>query len=263
VPCLKIAINFLTIKTTIMARLGKRLLSAFIETTEDKKKKSPEEEVGAASGGAVEAGEVGMTGAGGGAGTAGAGATGTGSAGAGAMSGGAQGAGAGAGGGGVADQRFADYFDKLFSDANIPGPDYYEFSKMIRAMQLIADEQSRYYAAYAGLQVQGLDKQKLLSTAAEYLRVLTADANQFQATVEAALQEKVHSRMAEAEEKGNRIQALSQEILKLQQEIAAMQREIGENKEKLTASSTSYAAESSRRKQEIDADIQKINHYIH
>jgi len=108
-----------------------------------------------------------------------------------------------------------------------------------------------------------LDKQKLLSTAAEYLRVLTADANQFQTTVEAALQEKVNSRMAEAEEKGRRIQALSQEILKLQEEIGAMQREIGENKEKLTASSTAYVAESSRRKQEIEADIQKINHYIH
>ncbi|HMI59349.1 MAG TPA: hypothetical protein VK518_00530 [Puia sp.] len=216
-----------------MARLGKRLLSAFIETTEDKKEESPDKGMGALSGGA-----------------------------AGAMSA-AGSAGAGAAGGNAVDQRFADYFDKLFGEANIPGPDYYEFSKMVRAMQLISDEQSRYHAAFAGLQVQGLDKQKLLSTAAEYLRVLTADANQFQTTVEAALQEKVKSRMAEAEEKGRRIQALSQEILKLQEEIGAMQREIGENKDKLTASSTAYVAESSRRKQEIEADIQKINHYIH
>ena len=257
-----------------MARLGKKLLSAFIETTEDKKEKNSEEDAGARAAGAgataggvpdagtsamgaaaaSAAGSVGATGigaAGGGVDAAGAGATG-------AMSGSAQGT-----SGGAVDQRFADYFDKLFSDANIPGPDYYEFSRMIRAMQLIPDEQSRYYAAYAGLQVQGLDKQKLLSTAAEYLRVLTADANQFQTTVETALQEKVNSRMAEAEEKGRRIQALSQEILKLQEEIGAMQREIGENKEKLTASSTAYVAESSRRKQEIEADIQKINHYIH
>ena len=252
-----------------MARLGKRLLSAFIETTEDKKEKNPEE--GAAGAGA--GGEIGVSGSARGAArtpgatSGGADATGSGAPGAGGVGtggvGATRGTGAGAAGGGAVDQRFADYFDKLFSDANIPGPDYYEFSKMISAMQLISDEQSRYYAAYAGLQVQGLDKQKLLSTAAEYLRVLTADANQFQTTVEAALQEKVHSRMAEAEEKGRRIQALSQEILKLQEEIAAMQREIGENKDKLTASSTAYVAESSRRKQEIEADIQKINHYIH
>jgi hypothetical protein len=288
VPCLKIAIKFLTIKTTTMARLGKRLLSAFIETTEDKKDQNPEEgavrpasgqggamgadAAGIMSGSAIQSGvSGGVAGAMGAAGTGaagggglGAGAAGAGGSGAGGVAGtGGAGAGAGSAGSRAADQRFADYFDKLFSDSNIPGPDYYEFSKMIGAMQLITDEQSRYYAAFAGLQVQGLDKQKLLSTAAEYLRVLTADANQFQTTVEAALQEKVHSRMAEAGEKGRRIQALSQEILKLQEEIGAMQREIGENKDKLTASSTAYAAESSRRKQEIEADIQKINHYIH
>ena len=47
------------------------------------------------------------------------------------------------------EQRFAGYFDKLFSDANIPGPDYYEFSRMIGAMQAIADERARYAAAFS------------------------------------------------------------------------------------------------------------------
>jgi hypothetical protein len=255
VPCLKIAIKFLTIKTTTMARLGKRLLSAFIETTEEKKEQSPEE------GSRRETATTG-TSRDPGSGSAQSAWSATGAA-ASAAAGAGTGVATGTTGAGAADQRFADYFDKLFSDANIPGPDYYEFSKMISAMQLISDEQSRYYAAYAGLQVQGLDKQKLLSTAAEYLRVLTADASQFQTRVEAALQEKVHSRTAEAEEKGRRIQALSQEILKLQEEIGAMQREIGENKDKLTASSTAYVTESGRRKQQIEADIEKINHYIH
>ena len=203
-----------------MARIGKKILSAFIETTES----SPAAPAAAVTPKAEVVPE-------------------------------AQAAPA-------SDQRFADYFDKLFSDANIPGPDYYEFSKMVAAMQVIPDERARYSAAFAGLQVQGLDKQKLLSTAAEYLRMLTADAGQFQATVETALQEKVHSRTAEADDKSRRIQALSQEILKLQEEIAAMQREIGENRDKLTASGSAYAAESGRRKQQIESDIQKINTYI-
>lgn len=210
-----------------MARLGKRLLSAFIETGEEPKKQVPgEADPKKNEDTTPKAGAAGL-------------------------------------GSGAADQRFTDYFDKLFTDANIPGPDYYEFSKMIGAMQLISDEQSRYYAAYVGLQVQGLDKQKLLSTAAEYLRVLTADADQFQKTVEGALQEKVHNRMAAVEEKGRRIQALSREILQLQEEIGAMQREIGENKEKLEASSNAWLTECGRRKRQIEADIQKINHYIH
>jgi hypothetical protein len=93
-----------------------------------------------------------------------------------------------------ADNRYAEYFDKLLSEANIPGPDYYEFARMVAAMQLIPDESARYHAAYAGLQVQGLNKDKLLSTAAEYLRVLTADSDHFQKTLEAALQDKVRGK---------------------------------------------------------------------
>src|SRR6185437_13298975 len=104
----------------------------------------------------------------------------------------------------------------LFREANIPGPDYYEFARMISAMQAIPDERSRYAAAFAGLQVQGLEKEKLLSTAGEYLRVLAGDADRFGSTVETALQEKVHSRTAQAEEKNKRIQVLSQEIVELQ-----------------------------------------------
>ncbi|HWB90795.1 MAG TPA: hypothetical protein VG605_03045 [Puia sp.] len=160
------------------------------------------------------------------------------------------------------DQRFSDYFDKLFSEANIPGPDYYEFARMITAMQTIPDERARYAAAFAGLQVQGLDKDKLLSTAGDYLRVLTADADHFNKTVDEALQEKVHARTAEVEDKGKRIQALSQEILALQSQIGAMQNEIGEAKGKLEANSSAYAAESERHKQQIQADISKIEHYI-
>jgi hypothetical protein len=162
-----------------------------------------------------------------------------------------------------ADPRFTEYFDKLFSEANIPGPDYYEFSKMIGAMQAVPDEQSRFYAAFAGLQVQGLDKEKLLSTAGEYLRILTADADRFHKTVEAALQEKVQGRIAEAEEKGQRILALSREITELQDRITALQTEIKENKEKIEASSGGYVAECERRKTRIGSDMEKIKHYIH
>src|SRR5689334_3157398 len=57
------------------------------------------------------------------------------------------------------NSKFAAYFDKLFSEANIPGPDYYEFSKMIEVMKAVPDEQVRYTTAFAGLSVQGLDKQ--------------------------------------------------------------------------------------------------------
>jgi hypothetical protein len=162
-----------------------------------------------------------------------------------------------------ADDRFAGHFDKLLSEANIPGPDYYEFARMIAVMQGIPDEAARYNAAFAGLQVQGLNKQRLLDTAGEYLRVLTTDAEQFRATVDASYQEKVHGKETEADEKAARIQALTQEILQLQQRISALQEEIRAGKEKLAGGCSAYGAESKRRQQEISRDVEKINQYIH
>lgn len=214
-----------------MASLGKKILSAFVDVTEEKKEQSPQhEDVAASDTVHTTASAAAYTGSGGAAQT---------------------------------DDRFSEYFDKLFSEANIPGPDYYEFSRMIVAMQLIPDEPSRYHAAYAGLQVQGLNKDKLLTTAAEYLRVLTTDADHFQKTLEAALQEKVRSKAAEAEEKARRIQALSQEILQLQGQIGALQEEVRTNEEKLTGNGSAYTAESRRRQQQIQHDMEKINQYIH
>jgi len=159
--------------------------------------------------------------------------------------------------------RFAEYFDKLFSETNIPGPDYYEFSKMIEAMQAIPDEQSRFYAAYAGLYAQGVDKAKLLSTAEEYLRILETDSRQFHATVDTAMQEKVQQKKAEEKEKSDRISALSREIADLQNQITALQAAIKENEEKIEASTGGYAAESVRRTTRIQADIEKIKNYLH
>lgn len=211
-----------------MASLGKKILSAFMEVTEEKKEGStPEQDHHNAA-----------------------------NAGAGADTGRQE-------PGRQPDDRFAGHFDQLLSEANIPGPDYYEFSRMIDVMQGIPDEGARYSAAFAGLQVQGLDKQRLLTTAGEYLRILATDADQFQKTVDAALQEKVHGKETEAEEKAGRIQALSQEILQLQQQISALQAEVRANKDKLMTGSSAYTAESQRRQQQIKNDIDKINQYIH
>jgi hypothetical protein len=161
------------------------------------------------------------------------------------------------------DDRFAGHFDKLLGEANIPGPDYFEFARMIAVMQAIPDEAARYNAAFAGLQVQGLNKERLLDTAAAYLKVLATDAEQFQATVDSSYQEKVRGKEAEAQEKAARIQSLSQEIMQLQQRIGALQEEIRVSREKLAGSSSGYSAESKRRQDEIRTDMEKINHYIH
>lgn len=159
--------------------------------------------------------------------------------------------------------KFMQYFDRLFSEANIPGPDYYEFSKMIEAMRSIPDEKARFCAAFAGLHVQGLDKPKLLSTAADYLKLLDDDAANFNATIDVALQEKVRSKQKEIEEKSGRIQDLSGEMAELHNKISLLNAEIKENAEKIDASTSGYIAEGQNIKNKVLLDIEKIKEHIH
>ncbi len=161
-----------------------------------------------------------------------------------------------------ASEKFRQYFDTLFSEANLPGPDYYEFSKMTQAMTAIADEKSRYSAAFAGLSVQGLDKSKLLCTAAEYLKILDTDAVNFNTTVDVALNEKVQAKQREIQSKQQRIDQLSREMSDLQNQIQLLQIEVKENEEKIESNTGGYQISSEKMKQQILADIEKIKQHI-
>jgi peptidoglycan hydrolase CwlO-like protein len=158
--------------------------------------------------------------------------------------------------------KFREYFEKLFMEANIPGPDYYEFSKMIEVMQAIPDEKARYAAAFAGLRVQGLDKEKLLSTANEYLRLLDADAVNFNATIDVTLEQKVKAKRNEVDEKNRRIQQLSEEISNLQAAIVTLTQEISESEEKLRVSTSGYSSALEDTKNGIRVNIEKIKTHI-
>ena len=163
----------------------------------------------------------------------------------------------------TANSKFRQYFDRLFSEANIPGPGYYEFSKMIEAMNTLPDERARFCAAFAGLHVQGVDKPKLLSTAASYLKLLDDDAANFHTTVDSALQEKVLSKQKEMQEKSSRIQELSGEITDLHNKVSLLKAEIKENEEKIEASTSGYHTEGQNIKNRILLHVEKIKEHIH
>lgn len=160
------------------------------------------------------------------------------------------------------DNRFTEHFDKLFADANLPGPDYYEFSKMIAAMHALPDEKTRYCSAFAGLQVQGLDKQKLLTSIHQYLQLLDDDTTRFQHTVSATYEEKVGSKKEAVEKANNTIYQLSQQIIHLQEQITNWTAEIAENETKIQSSNSGFTHAMEDRKKHLLLDIEKINQYL-
>lgn len=158
--------------------------------------------------------------------------------------------------------KFKQYFDKLFQESNVPGPDYFEFSKMVEAMSAIPDERTKYLTAFAGLSIQGLDKKKLLDTASHYLSLIDADAKNFTAMVSKTLHEKVTAKKKEMEDKTKRIQDLNKEIAELSSGLQAISNEVKENEEKINSNAATYQAEMLSLKERISQDAQKINQYI-
>ncbi|PUZ25352.1 hypothetical protein DCC81_13700 [Chitinophaga parva] len=163
---------------------------------------------------------------------------------------------------GEAAQKYQEHFNRLFAEARLPGPGYLEFSRMTAAMQSIADEKARFCAAFAGLQVQGLDKEKLLSSAQDYLQLLASDAVSFHQTIDAALDEKVKSRKAAIEDGKARIQQLSREIMQLQQQLQQQEQEVAESEAKLDTSAAGYNAALLAEKDALMKNIEKINQHI-
>ncbi len=155
-------------------------------------------------------------------------------------------------------EKFNAYFSKLFKDSNMPGPDYYEFSKMADAMQIIPDEKTRYLSAFAGLSVQGLTKDRLVESAAQYLKILDADAENFNSTLNVALQDKVEQKRKQLEEKSKKIQELTREIQDLNNSILVLGNEIKENEEKIKDNQSGYTYELQKFKSKIEQDVQKI-----
>lgn len=161
-----------------------------------------------------------------------------------------------------ASDKFKVYFDNLFKESNFPGPDYFEFSRMIEAMSAISDEKTRFVSAFAGLSLQGLDKDKLVKTANQYMQMVDNDAKNFQTTVDKALQEKVIGKKKEMESTAKRVQELAREINDLNAKMEALTNDIRENEEKIHSNANTYKQESDNMKNRIAQDIQKINQYI-
>jgi hypothetical protein len=165
-------------------------------------------------------------------------------------------------------QKFNQHFDQLFDQANLPGPDYYEFSKMCQAMASLPEE-SKFSAAFMGLQVQGLTKERLMESANHYIAIIDEDAKKFNSAIDGKILAEVKAKRLESEnkqkalqEKINMIAQLQAELAKDTSDIEALNNDAAEQERKAAEKSNTYKAACDVRKSMIATDIQKISAMI-
>jgi len=163
-------------------------------------------------------------------------------------------------------EKFEKYFDGLFEQANFPGPDYYEFFKMMETLEAhIHDEKARLSATFASLSIQGLTKEVLIESANKYKSIIENDKANFEKALNEKVDVEVGQRQKELQEIEKKIVANSQQIQKLTKEITEYQSgigklkaKIGEEDDKLKNNNLGYQMASKAVSNKIVSDIQKI-----
>ncbi len=167
-------------------------------------------------------------------------------------------------------EKFEKHFDNLMNEANLPGPDYFEFCKMMEALEAaVPDEKARYAAVFASLATQGLSKEKLINTAAKYKMLIQEDKTKFEAAVNDKLKGEVDSRKIEVSNLQNKIvqntetiKKLTQEINEAQTKIQTLNSEVNEKENKIKSNIDGYTVASNAMLNKINVDIQKIDTLI-
>ena len=163
-------------------------------------------------------------------------------------------------------EKFESHFEQLMDKANFPGPDYYEFCKMMEALEPhVPDEKARISAVFASLSVQGLTKDKLVSTALQYKEIINNDHDNFNN----ALSQKSSSDIEEKKQtcvdlqkkisdNSEMIQKLTKEITDSQVEIGKLTQEISDNESKLENNKKGYEVAYNAMINKINTDIKDI-----
>jgi hypothetical protein len=164
--------------------------------------------------------------------------------------------------------KFNEHFDSLFSQANLPGPDYFEFSKMCQAMAALPED-AKFPAVFMGLQVQGLTKEKLIESANHYIAIIDEDTKKFNDAIDGKIIADVQAKRLTVENKKKALQEkitmiaqLQAELEKDNMEIENLTAEANDQEKKATEKASIYKMACEARKTSIFTDVQKISTYI-
>ncbi|MBK8555007.1 MAG: hypothetical protein IPL65_04190 [Lewinellaceae bacterium] len=159
--------------------------------------------------------------------------------------------------------KFEKHFEELFENTNLPGPDYFEFWKMMDTLEAhIKNEKERMRAVFDSLKIQGLTKDKLNETARQYKEAVITDRNNFEAAVQSKVKSEVEARQANIEsltaglsEKEATIARLQQEIAAAKEQVVSLQQEIEVEQDKIANAQNGYLLACNAMVSKIEGDI--------
>jgi hypothetical protein len=176
-------------------------------------------------------------------------------------------------GDGVFDQKFAELFERVIAENNIPGIDYFEFRNALQSNSAIAglNESASFAVAFNGLRAgdPNLTKESLATSIDHYKKVLTEEEVEFNGELANKTKEEVEARRdkvkqlnSENEAHLNKIKELNELISSNQEEIITLNNEASVAEAKINQTEKNFIVTLTHVMSKLDTDKQKITELI-
>lgn len=163
------------------------------------------------------------------------------------------------------DPKFREHVNKLFEDSNLPGPDFFEFTKSKENMLKITpglSDQQYFLMTYGALAPSGLTKEKLLETSKHYIDILDKELSDLNANFSEKRKELVLDKLDQIEVERQKLIDLQKQIETVNQNIIRLTQESTTNEQTLTNNLQQYTIANAEMKNLILADVEKIKQFI-
>ena len=158
---------------------------------------------------------------------------------------------------------YDNILDEAFNKVDLPGPDFREFYKTLKAIEKQPlPEQQKYVLAFTGLSIIGLTKDKIIQTSDIYLNAIEIERSEFQKGLD-------KYNKLEVEAKTNKSNSLAEENIKLQKQISEnmsnisqLNIEIAQNSQNLIVKQQAFNSTIEREKSHILTILQNIKTYL-
>ena len=168
------------------------------------------------------------------------------------------------------DDRSLDFLTKALEKNNLKGFDYLEFKlSLSRLAGMELEEQLAFKSAFATATTVGLTKEKLVSSAQHYKKVLAQEKQQFDVALKNQFDRRIKSKKAEVDKLKAQILKWKAQIEQLQNQIAKSQATIDGADQNIQAEvdkieNTKHNFEKTHQSilAQIDQDLANVQRYI-
>ena len=156
---------------------------------------------------------------------------------------------------------YRKYLQEKLDEADLPGPDYLEFSKTLKKLEergVLMSDEDKFNTAYAAFEVQGLTWDKIASSAGKYLDLLDDIKGRFEKDLNIAQQTLVANKKATVANEKENILKLEDQIKSKKAQIEKLEAEIDSDTLRLSNETGGFNLEYERSKSLINEHISKI-----